>query len=369
MKKLKILIIIATLALPFGCKNSSDPTFITRINADGSCSREILSTADSAFMVGDTAKSNPFRIDLDSTWKVSWSYKTSEFHTNWPLKTWTEDTSYKGQVEVKAVRHYASVAEMDSSFRFAKSDEWHTIKPRYIFNKKFRWFYTYYTYEEVYPKVPILERIPINKYLTNEEAEFWYQGKQDYIKGLNGIEIKDVADDLESKSNKWIFHNILEEQYLLFIEHYDSITGDKADKQRFVLYKDTVINVALSKIEEEKDFSLGKYLDQYFKTKSVYEKYEENSSTFKKKIDSLFGGLILYSGKKVNYNLLMPGKILKAENGVSRGDTLSFKLNTERMIYNSYALGATSRKANTWPFVVTAIIVLLATGSFFVRRK
>jgi hypothetical protein len=369
MKKLKILVLILLLVLPFGCDEGGNARFITQINADGSCYREILSTADSTFIVGDTAKSNPFRIDLDSTWEVSWSYKTSESHKNWPLKSWTKDTAYKGGIKVKAIKKYNSVAEMASSFKFSKKDPWNDIKQTSVLDKKFRWFYTYYNYREVYPKLHLFDRIPLSKYITNEEAEFWFQGKQDYIKGMNGIEIKNKADDLEAKSNKWLYHNIIEDQYLLYIEYYDSISGDKVDKQKFVQYKDTVINKILDKLDEKSDFNLGNYLDQYFKTKEVFAGYEDMNHEFKEKGETFLGKYINYSGKKLEYNLLMPGKILFADNAVSHGDTLTYNLDTDRMLYSDYAIGATSRKANTWAFVVTGILALLAVGSLFVKRK
>jgi hypothetical protein len=369
MKKIRILTITMLLILPLACDESADTIFITRINADGSCYREIVSTADSAFMVGDTSKNNPFRIDLDSTWEVSWSYKNPEFSKEWPLSSWVNDTSYKGDIKVKAVKKYKSVDEMASSFKFSRNDEWRDVKPVYILEKKFRWFYTYFNYREVYPRLHLLERIPLSKYMTKEEAEFWFQGKQDYIKGMNGIEIKPKTDDLESKHNKWFFHNLMEEQYQLFIAYYDSIPGNKVDKRKFTLYKDTVINLILEKLDEKSDFNLGAYLDKYFESKDIYNGYEDKSQSFKKQGEAIFEKYINYAGKNLEYNLLMPGKILFADNAVSHGDTLRFILSADRMIYNDYKITATSRKINTWAFVVTGIIVLLAIGSFFVRKK
>jgi hypothetical protein len=351
------------------CKEGGNPKFITQINADGTCSKIIETTADSAFIVGDTSK-NPFDIDLDSTWEVSWRYKTSEYSTTWPLKSWTWDTTSKEPLNAKAVQNYKSVEDMASSFKLSKKHKWRNIKPTYSFNKKFRWFYTYYTYSELYPKLKTLDRIPFDKYFTRTEAEFWFNGNLDLVKGMNGMEIKDEATKVESKFNQWFFHNVLDEQFDIYVEKFDSIKGLKIDKQKFISKKDSIIQLCLNKIDNDlKDLELDDYLDKFFNTKAFTRYSEENKETLKARENMILGAFIDYFDPSIDYNLLMPGKIMKTENMVNHGDTLSINLTAYRMTYSDFTISATSRKSNTWAFIVTGLIVLLALGSLFVKNK
>lgn len=364
MKALNYLIVIAVVVGLYSCKNGGNPKFITQINADGTCSKTIETTGDSAFMVGDTSK-NPFDIDLDSTWEISWKYKTPEYSTNWPLKSWTWDTTSKEPLNVRAVRKYKSVEEMAASFKLSKKHEWRNITPAYSLNKKFRWFYTYYTYTELYPKLKTLDRIPFDKYLTKQEAEFWFNGNLDLIKGMNGIEIKDEAEKVEGKFNLWFGHNLIDLEYDIFIEKFDSIKGLEIDKQKFISSKDAVIQSCLDNISKEDELEV--YLDKYFKTKA-FSNYTEKQGIIKESTEKILGGFINYFDSSIDYNLLMPGKIIKTENLVNHGDTLSINLTAYRMVYSDFKISATSRKPNIWAFIVSGLIVLLAVGSMFVKK-
>ena len=45
-----------------------------------------------------------------------------------------------------------------------------TIKPVVSLKKKFRWFYTYYEYSEVYPMTFPFQKIPVDSFLTGHGA-------------------------------------------------------------------------------------------------------------------------------------------------------------------------------------------------------
>ncbi len=44
-----------------------------------------------------------------------------------------------------------------------------TIKPDISLKKKFRWFYTYYEYSEIYPMTFPFQKIPVDSFLTGLE--------------------------------------------------------------------------------------------------------------------------------------------------------------------------------------------------------
>lgn len=233
MKNLKFLLWFTMAIFLFSCKDSKDPKYLTVINSDGSCYKVIESIADSAFIVGDTSKSNPLGVHLDSAWSISWRYITPEYKNNWPLKRWEWDTTRKHeQLMVKARRNYSSVEEMSQSFRFSHDHNWRSIVPRLKLDKKFRWFYTYFTYSELYPKIKTFDKIPFEKHLTKAEAEFWFNGNPELIKGMNGIEIKEEAKRVEDNFNLWLEHNIWEEELTVLLANYHLLKNPPVTRER-----------------------------------------------------------------------------------------------------------------------------------------
>lgn len=372
MKTLNYLIVMAVAIMLFSCKDSKDPKYLTVINSDGSCYKLIESIADSAFIVGDTAKSNPFGVKLDTSWSISWSYITPDYKNNWPLKSWKWDTTHKDQpLKVRAKQYYNSVEEMAEKFRFSKDHKWYTIIPLYKFEKKFRWFYTYYAYSELYPKIKTFDKVPFDKHLTKEEAEFWFNGNLDLIKGMNGIEIKEETKRVEDSFNLWFEHNIWEEEMTILLENYHLLKDPPVTKENLSTMKDSLFEFfQLKKNDKEfKDQGLGLFLDKFYKTGVFTELSQREGNPLKAYEDSIGKDEFMkYFETSIDYNLIMPGKIVTTENAINHGDTLKFNLDAYRMTYKDYEIKATSRKTNTWAFWVTGIMVLLAIGSYFVKK-
>lgn len=370
MKRKSLIPILTICILAVSCTNQDE--MLTVIKPGGACYREFVNTADSAFMTGDTAKSNPFPVDLDSGWKISWSYRTPEIHTNWPVKNWKwekGDTAKK--ITVTARRDFADAKEMGDKFRFKKSHEWHNFKSTCLLEKKFRWFYTYYDYKEIYPKIKTFDNVPFSKYMTADEASFWFSGKPDLLKGMNGIEIREYIGDLENKYNSWFGHNLWNVEYKVLLANYGLIDPKPISKQRLEQARDSVFAKNMSfKNHGEMELEMYQCLDNYFKTtafSTLWNKDESPMKKFEDNLDSL--QFIEYFTKTVDYKLLLPGHIVDPGNAVAHGDTLAWRLTAYRMVYRDCEISAESRKANVWAFVVSGLIVLLAIGSYFVKLK
>lgn len=370
MKPQALLILMVISILAFSCTH--DEEMLTVINPDGSCYRTFVSTADSAFITGDTAKSNPFPLDLDSSWKISWTYLTPEIHTNWPVKNWQwdkNDTVKKIIVTVR--RDFRNAKEMGEQFCFSKSHEWHDLKSECLLDKKFRWFYTYYDYKEIYPKIKTFDNVPFSKYMTSDEASFWFTGKPDLLKGMNGVEIREYIGGLENKYNSWFAHNLWNVEYKTLLSNYDLLDPKPASKQRLEQAKDSVFEKNMSfNNNGEMELEMYQCLDKYFKTTAfslLWNKEGNPMKKFEDNNDSL--QFIEYFTKSVNYKLLLPGKITEPQNALVHGDTLVWKLTAYRMVHSDYEIAAQSRKANVWAFIVSGFVILVAAGSYFIKIK
>jgi hypothetical protein len=323
-------------------------------------------------MVGDTAKSNPFPVDLDKSWKISWLNKQLKEQTVWPVKNWLRDTSEKGTgTFATARREFKSVKEMNDDFRFKKSHHWSQIKATNSLEKKFRWFYTYYTYKEVYPRIKSFDKIPFDKYMTKEEVEFWFTGKPDLLKGMNGLEIREFVGGIENKYNIWLAHNIWDVEYEEFLKKYDSLEDKPVSAGRLALVRDSIFNKYYKSADSEKqDLNMEVSLNKYFNTTKFSPLWATNTSPMKKFEQNSYNLEFLdLFGEAFNYKLIMPGKIINPGNAIMHGDTLIWKLDTYRMVPENYEFVAKSRKANTWVFILSALILVLVVSSYFYSPK
>jgi hypothetical protein len=374
----KLLIYSAVLFI-VSCTQPSD--MLTVIAPDGSCYREFTANANPQFLSGDTlAKLNPFPVDIDSTWKITWKYKNSSLQSTFPVKKRVLDSIVKSiskSVEIKrkgntdqnsgdlivyARQNYTSASEMDMRFRLRRSHSWSGLKVKHLLETKFRWFYTYYTYTETYPKLKTSFSIPVEKFMTKDEAMFWFTGKPDILKGMNGVEIREYVGTIEDNFHKWFNKNLWDSEYRVLLENYSNIAKLQVSKDRLKVLKDTIFNAKVNKVE---DFKMEQILDSYFKT-SVFTAFWKTDNCPMVKFESDFNdqGFVEYFKEAFTYKLIMPGVVTGQNNAVVHGDTLVWNLTAYRLIPAPYVIEAQSRKANIWAFILTGIIFIVAIGSF-----
>jgi hypothetical protein len=366
MKKIAIRITTVLMAIfLYGCPNDGPYHMYTKISPDGSCYREFILSVDSIFAAGDTSK-NPFPMKIDSTWEMTF-YKrfaddTSRY-ANFPAgNTYIENGKEYSWIAT-AKKEFASVDKLAISFRYDNS-EWDSVVPEISFDKKFRWFYTYFEFIETYKPVNSLNKIPISEYMTDKEIGALYGEDRELYKGKNGYEVKSLLENLEKKSDEWLNRNFFEEIYTIYINHFDSFKGVPIDAANFALEKDTVYKYYFSKdtVDVFRDFN--DMLDHHFHTHAFTLANKEFDQVLEQELPSFFK----HSLEEVNYRLSLPGKIIETNAPFLNQDTLSWKVDDERFYFQDYPLNATSRKPNYWAFAVTAVVVILAVLGLWVRR-
>jgi len=237
------------------------------------------------------------------------------------------------------------------------------MKVKSTLEKKFRWFYTYYIYRENYPKIQYNFDIPIEKYMSKEEAQFWFTGKPNLLLGMNGIEIREYSGNLEDKYNLWFAQNNWNKGFEILVENYDLIKNQPVTKERLISLRDTIFEKSSKDLQ---DINMEKILNKYFKTTAFTSLWETKNSPmvkFEKDFDNQ--DYVQYFNKAFTFKLVMPGKVSQPSNVEIQGDTLVWKLTAYRMIHDNFTIEAESRKANVWAFILTAVIMIVAVGSFF----
>lgn len=380
MKTTRALLLFVAAITVTSCSKPTD--MLTVINSDGSCYREFSECPDSAFLTGNFSDDhNPFPAKVDSTWKFAWKYKESQLRTDFPISKEVFDSlkdfrlsnnniegrKNKGNILVFARKNYKSVEEMDTVFRFKSSNSWSDLNVKHRLKTKFCWFYTYYTYTEIYPKIETGFKIPVEKYLTKDEAMYWLTGQPDIVKGMNGVEMREFAGTIENKFQQWYNENLWTQEFSVLLSNYHLLKTPPVSQSELSALQDSIFN---SKVKQAEDFKMDQILDDFFKTKAFASFWDEKNNPMKKYESELKDAkYIQYFDKEFAYKLILPGKIIQSNNAIVQGDTLIWKLTAYRLTPADYVIEAQSRKANIWAVLITGIVILLAIGSLIWKPK
>jgi hypothetical protein len=331
------------------------------VRPDGSVYREIYAKGDSAFLAGDRSKS-PYLFQLDSAWQIS------RLNVN-------SDSKFFKEYNVKIGKTFKNAEEINAGLRF---DEIYRplVAPVETIHKRFRWFYTYYSYKAVYKDITDKISVPLDDFLNVSEQKLWFKGDFSAYADMNGIELKNEMDIIERRFWEWYARNVYEVMIEAIIDYEKSISGQYVSKIQAL--KDTVFLSVLAKHEflENDPFEtvdLYKALDKQLNTGYFSGLYRDNQIA----IDSLVeakGACINDLTDKlfqvdVEYQLLMPGKLICSNAPVQYQDTLSWKVNALRFVSGDYVLTAESRTVHVWAFILTFMLLALSAGCWIATKK
>ena len=369
----RLFVALMLTLLAASCKNKDDH-MLTVINEDGTCSREYTFKTTQQWLAASPEED--YDSIIDKSWERTWSIQgVDSVRYPVPLTEAQLDSMQELDVDrqlgnmllVHAKKTYQSVEEM--SAELYRSDRHHLkkaegIKASSSLEKRFKWFYTDYTFSETftYEGEPVFP-IPLSDFLSADTASYWFTGQPDLTRNLSGAEQKQMLDKIETKIDQWSNANWFYEACNIIIANYDSIQNPPVGKERFISLRDSLVMqpCVLNGNEEGMTKGITTQMETIFHT-DAYTKFFQTYKGGPAQYDQLlsFGS---------PYDLVMPGTVTDAGIGEYDGEVIHYQLGGERMIPGPYTISATSRVTNLWAFIVTGLVVVLALGSFFYRRK
>ena len=216
-----------------------------------------------------------------------------------------------------------------------------------------------FTYED-----STLFPIPLSRFLSTDTVSFWFTGQPNLTQGLSGAEAKEQLDNIEKKINQCTNANWFYEISNVIIANYDKIQNPPVSKERFSSVRDSLVMQPCVLNADE-----GEGLRNHIPNQ-IGKVFQSDSYTqFLKTYEGGFEPHVQLFSFDTNYDLKMPGTVTEAGMGQYDGNVIHYRLGGERMIPGSYTITATSRVTNIWAFIVTFLIVFIAIGSFFFRKK
>ena len=330
INKFFIFFLLPLILAASGCKK--DYKTITEIHPDGSCERMFIITSGS-----QNTDYSALPLPYDSTWQVNWK----------------KDTAGDGDYILTAKKDFNNYEDLNRLYN--KINNSAKIKVHVKIEKKFRWFYTYFYYHEEYSVFNLFNKVPISKYLTQQEI-------QDYISGKKN-------DAIDDKINKWEERNILEDFYGSLLQAVKKL-NDPSLTPEIVASKKEELFKMLDSIKGSNDaLLLG--LENFYKTNAVYKIKSDIENSFKdieKKAERMFEAVGSYSNI-----VTMPGLLLNTNAEKIEGNKVSWEFSSKMFEVTNIEMKAESRVMNTWALLVSAVLVLLILASFFIpsmsRRK
>lgn len=372
---IKIIAAMMLVLVAASCKNKDD-RMLTVINEDGTCSREYTFHSTQQWL--GIPPEEDYDSIVDKTWERSWSVQGAD-SVRYPVPL-TEaqldsmqaqdlDKPLGNMLMVHVKKDYKSVEEMSAQIYRAENHHLKKadgIKASSKLEKRFKWFYTDYTFTETFANTDsTLFPIPLDRFLSADTVSFWFTGQPNLTQSLSGAEQKEMLDDIEKKISQWSNANWFYEICNVIIENYDQVQNPPVTKERFASVRDSLVMQPCVLNANEGDGmkeNITNQIDKAFQSSDVYSQF----------LKSYEGGLGQYGqllSFGTNYDLVMPGRVLDAGMGEYDGEVIHYRLGGERMIPGAYTITASSRVTNIWAFIVTFLVIVLAIGSFFYRRK
>jgi hypothetical protein len=347
MKTLKVIIAVFATALVVSCGTYYRMT--TTVDCKGKAHRDIYTFGNKTFMLGDISE-NPYLFDINPDWNLCRFDSITQYDFFGEVK----DLNVKISKSLTFIENYSKEMSCDEEKKSLASPEESLVKKR-------GWFYTKFTFKAEYNKFQYETPVPIDKYLSKEEQILWTQGGLENYQIYSGSEMNEYLNDIGEKYLKWYSENIFE----ISLESIQKLT----DKYDINVDKENIYNKVVEDVKGETSRIdpeiVCEVLNSFYNTTYFSKLYKANKERIENDYVAAFSG-VKHVVDAISYELIIPGKILQTNSPIIHSDTLIWKVDGMRLLFDDYSLTAEYRVANRWTFVLTGLLIALAIGGFII---
>jgi len=165
---------------------------------------------------------------------------------------------------------------------------------------------------------------------------------------------------------EWYGHNCFE---ISFESIKKITTGYDLDTVKEKIYDEVK---AIDEVSDIGPKTVCAVLDSFYVTTYFSSQYKIYKDTLDKDFELKTSFLIdAVLGHIISYELVIPDKILQTNAPIINSDTLVWKVDGMRLLFDNYTLTAEYRVINSWAFVLSGLIIIIAVGGigFRIVRK
>jgi len=336
-----MLMLTAGLLLLPGCL---DLYFTTEVNPDGSLDKTVVFKGDSSEIIGNSV----FSL-LNSDWDTTWI----------PV----DDKKMK----FVATRHFKN-PKLLNKWSDPQDSAKIQIRSHVVLKKQFRWFYTYFKYQETLPASNPFQLIDWKDYLTPVEIRLI--AEDDEARKKDSAYVKEAYDQTEKRFETFLEKSIYEEFFTILLAApglpSTGITAGELQQKKSEIFQYLKDN---SDGDRAKD--LLKTLSEFMKHPELAALADDSASSFKifnHKMD-FFQDV---SDDNYHFIIRLPGQMLDTNSTQMEGSDIKWDVGYYDFFFKDLVMQAESRVVNTWAFIVAGIILLLAVISLitsFIIKK
>lgn len=349
--RLITMLALATTMLT-SCEQYGDAKMHTIVNKDGTCTREINFKDES-----------PKSIAVSDDW------------TRTPDATDTARVTYS--------RAFASVEQMSQDIPLLLNGK--PLQSKAAFEKRFRWFYTEYTFTEEFASLGGDFQLPPTDFATADEVGYWFTGHPNLTNGMNGAEAAELLTNIGEKMDSWLSANLFYSGFDYIYDNYDQIKNPPVSREEFASLRDslirfrdsliaiarpedTIANLARPITSEQRYYAI--IFEKFFGSNAFDKFFNEKDETgCYSGLNDKVEPLMHFPELSVPYILSMPGNVVDCGIGIYQDGTVTYPLTGERLIPQNCTIAATSRVKHVWAYIVMVLIVGLAIGCAIMQKR
>jgi hypothetical protein len=368
-KGFRNLAIMVLLLLAGSCL---DYTVTTTVNRDGSVMRKYKVRGDSAAIFKGS-----LMIPAGPEWKISSKLEPKEKN---------DSLSEKSQYVYEASRTFGSIDELRDWLDTDTSIG--TIKPVVSLKKKFRWFYTYYEYSEVYPMTIPFQKIPVDSFLTDMEQSvimdddrtayssdgrklIWKVKDATYnYTHSDSVEMNKIGEHCQQKLASWLNASIIEDYIDVLNKHFKNEAVVRSIALKKAAWKDAT--------DKRYDFKTSEFVSATFLNAigdsltgsgRLQELYENNPEVFAEFDSKIKKARDFGVNDSFTHTLSLPGKVFNTNSEKVSLSEMEWQLEPMFFAMKDYEMKASSRAANPWIMVLSGLLAVGLIGVLFTGRK
>ncbi len=340
MKRKHIVFSIFILALAFtSCREISINTIV---NKDGSFTRIVTVTGDSA----DVIKPLNLPYSVDETWKKE--IAKDSVGDNQYILTYTK--FYKNSDIINREM------SQDTGWR-KKVNRTINVEKRFIF------FYSYLKYEECIEVSNPLTMLDYNDYITKEDM-LWLSGKKIAISSSDSAKI----DQAEDNAVTFLLDAMTEEIIVILKMGLKDLSDVAIHPDMVDNYRDSITKT----IEDGKfnsTIELVDYLAKWSDNNEVDRLKEICDGAFMELDGKIQFLEIIIDNEDYEVSVEMPGILTETNSPATKGNSVSWEVNTYSFLFEDVTMEAESRVINKWMFIIAGIILLSLIGLLIFRSR
>jgi len=305
-------------------------TVTTKVNPDGTFTRIIMVTGDSS----DVFKTNlPFPVD------ETWAQMSSK------------DSSDSTKYMVTYTKSFRNSNELNAEIK-GDTSQYRNLKRDITVTKRFRFFFSYLTFNEVYKSANPFTKLDYRDYLTEEDIQ-WYSGLKVSVTAADSTR----RSEAEVKTETFLLASVTAEVESIIQNGIKRLNNPLLNSVDVSVFHDSLYN----KIEGW-DLKVADDFIDYYCEWSGNEAFSMLNSLepplfedFTKKMAVLE---TIFELEGYTEEVEMPGLITATNSAMLNGNQVRWDFQAMSVMVTDYEMFVESRVINYWAFILAGLVLL-----------